>query len=71
MPDPSRRDTTTGDPTFIRSLHPYAYRSGEWAQIVGRDSSDGRACYLVVFPDGATDRWVVHDPDGDYEFRDA
>lgn len=54
---------------FVRQTHPYGFRSGQWAQIVGVDESVyGRPCFLVVFPDGATDGWPCVDPSAGYEF---
>lgn len=54
----------------IRTMHRYGFRSGEWAKLHGTitDPGTGRECYLVEFDDGATDFWVVNDPDGQYEF---
>ena len=55
----------------IRTLHPHGFRSGEWARLTGTatDPENGRECFTVEFPDGATDFWVMGDPDGQYEFR--
>jgi hypothetical protein len=53
----------------IRSTHPAAFRSGQWAKVVAIVPSSERECYLVEFPDGATDFWAVNDPDAGYEFR--
>lgn len=55
------------DARFVRARHPYAYRSGEWAQIVGTIERDGERLWLVIWPDGATDEWVVNDDVADYE----
>lgn len=56
--------------TEIRTTHPYGFRSGEWAQLLTiAPAPEGRDCYVVRFPDGATDYWVVNDPDGQYETR--
>ena len=60
--------------THIRSTHPYAFRSGEWARIKGTamlpvtEGEPDRACYLVAFEDGVSDFWPVEDPDAQYEF---
>lgn len=59
----------------IRTLHPAGYRSGEWAELLTtapapEEDVMNRSCYVVRFPDGAVDFWVVGDPDGMYEFRD-
>jgi hypothetical protein len=62
----------------IRGTNRYHFRSGEWATLVGVEVRIGgphgpypepRACFLVVFPDGATDAWVVYDHVAQYEFR--
>ena len=60
----------------IRSCHWAAYRCGEWGRIIATDVvSEGvpspRSCYLVAWPDGATDLWPVNDPTARYEFREA
>lgn len=55
----------------IRSLHPYSFRSGEWAKLVCVVPGEDRDCYLVEFPDGVTDFWPVVDPANTYEFRPA
>jgi len=63
--------------TRIRNMHPHSFRSGEWAIVVGvetkRITNFGntiiRPCFLVVFPDGATDSWVIFDINAKYEFE--
>lgn len=63
-------------PQFIRAMHPSAFRSGEWAQVVAcrgvraKPTDPARPCWLVVFPDGATDSWVCDDRVAEYEFAD-
>jgi hypothetical protein len=57
--------------TSIRTMHPYGYRSGEWATLAGQVQVKGRDCYVVRFDDGASDFWVIGDPDGQYEFSEA
>lgn len=57
----------------IRATHPYAFRSGQWASLAGVMRVPGfpggdRECYLVEFPDGATDFWVATAARQDYEF---
>lgn len=55
--------------THVRSHHWAAYRSGQWARILTiAPDPEGRDCFVVEFPDGATDFWVKDDPDGQYEF---
>jgi hypothetical protein len=51
-------------------MHPYAFRSGQWAELltVAPDPEE-HDCYVVRFPDGVTDFWVVADIDGQYEMR--
>jgi hypothetical protein len=56
---------------WIKATHHAAFRSGEWAQIVGQAEVRGRPCYLVIFEDGATDSWVIEDGAAGYEFSDA
>ncbi len=56
------------EPTRIRSMHPSAFRSGEWARLLTKTGSDEGDCWVVEFPDGKTDFWVVDDPVGEYEF---
>ncbi len=53
---------------LIRATHPAGFRSGEWARIEGVQWANGRPCYRVRFPDGATDSWVISDPSDPYEF---
>lgn len=58
---------------LMRATHRYAFRSGEWAALVGTmDAPEtGRRCYAVKFPDGATDWWPVDDKDAGYEFSEG
>ena len=54
----------------IRATHHYGFRSGQWARILSTvPAPNGRDCYLVQFPDGVTDWWLVNDPSDPYEFR--
>lgn len=60
----------------IRSWHPYAYRSGQWALIIGITEvciheNQGRGCYQLQWPDGATDDWAIEDPAAEYEYRET
>jgi hypothetical protein len=57
----------------IRATHHYAFRSGEWAELVGTmdDPETGRRCYAVKFPDGETDWWPVDDKAHGYEFKEV
>jgi hypothetical protein len=57
--------------TEIRGTHPYVFRSGKWAKLVGTqdDPETGRRNYAVKFPDGAVDWWPVDDKAAGYEFR--
>jgi hypothetical protein len=52
----------------IRATHPYSYRSGQWAELLTTAPGTDRDCYVVQFPDGATDFWVVDDQHAGYEF---
>jgi hypothetical protein len=54
----------------IRGNHPYAYRSGEWAELVtiAYHPETGHECYVVIFPDGRTDWWAVDDG-GQFEYE--
>lgn len=54
---------------FVRSLSPYAFKSGEWGEIVGTCEVDGRTCYELLFADGSVDTWVMADEHGNYEFE--
>ena len=55
----------------IRSTHHYAYRTGEWADLVTvTRHANGRQVYLVRFPDGASDFWPTEDAMAGYEFRE-
>lgn len=54
----------------MRSCHPYAFKSGEWGQIVGERERDGRQVWMIMWPDGATDEWAVVDPQANYEFSE-
>lgn len=56
----------------IRGTHPYVFRSGQWATLIGTqdDPETGRRCYAVRFDDGMTDWWPVDDKSAGYEFGD-
>jgi hypothetical protein len=59
------------DAVYIRGLHWAHFRSGEWAELLTiAPDPEGRDCYVVRFPDGVTDFWVVGDPENTYEFAD-
>jgi hypothetical protein len=54
----------------IRATHHYAFRSGEWASLLGRQTTgDHGACYVVEFKDGRSDLWPVNDSQAGYEYR--
>ena len=57
--------------TLIRQMHPYGFRSGEWAMLRCIVPGPDRDCYLVEFADSVTDFWVVGDADAQYEFAEA
>ena len=59
----------TKDREFIRSVHPYGFRSGQWAEILKTvPLEDGRPSYHIRFADGTEDWWVVNDPSDEREF---
>lgn len=56
--------------TQVRTMHPYGFRSGVWADLITTDTrEDGRPTWLVAFPDGVTDVWVADDEHGQYEVQ--
>lgn len=61
------------DPFYIKATHSAAFRSGQWALIVGvgmypKETGKDRPCYVVAFIDGAMDFWPVYDEAAGYEF---
>lgn len=58
---------------LIRSRHPYAFRWGQWGQIMAVIEARGRPCYAIEW-DITTDTlpahdfWPVDDPTANYEF---
>lgn len=61
---------------YIRSVHPYAYRSGQWGKVLqvrylperyGDHPRDARPVYVIQWVDGTTDYWPVYGHN-DYEF---
>jgi hypothetical protein len=57
-------------PKMIRGTHHACFRSGEWAEILTTaPDPEGRDCYVVRFPDGKTDWWIVEDALAGYEFK--
>lgn len=62
-------------PLRIRGVHPYVFRSGEWATVVGvakccsESFPDGRQCYKVRFDDGVIDYWLISEISKDYETK--
>jgi len=61
----------------IRGTHPYAFRSGEWAELVAIVWFNNRLCYEVAFPNvgsgshplATVDVWSVINSGYDYEVR--
>lgn len=55
----------------IRSNYPNAFRSGEWAAVIGVSiaGDPARCCFKVLFCDGVQDDWPVEDVAAEYEFR--
>lgn len=77
MTDHEHRCNLPGDPEpipLIRANNPNAFRSGEWARIIGvvvsrpRLGASPRICFQVEFLDGAKDLWPVEDA-GAHEFE--
>jgi hypothetical protein len=54
----------------IKSDHDWAYKSGQWATIVGVSELPDRLTYSLRWPDGNEDTWVVDDATASYQFRD-
>lgn len=54
----------------IKSDHPYAFRSGQWATIVDAAEKDGRVLWSLLWADGARDVWAANDPTATYRFTD-
>lgn len=59
-------------PLWVRHTHPWGFRAGQWAQVLGirsmRMQGVDRPKYLVRFPDGFEDQWAVYDDLEPYEF---
>jgi hypothetical protein len=61
----------------VRGTHAYAFRSGEWANVltiaptpvIAAGGPEIRDCYLVEYADGVQDFLAVGDPHAGYEFR--
>lgn len=56
----------------IRATHPYGFRSGQWAIVIGVvwSNEHNRPCYKVIFPeDAVVDFWPLQDTSDSYEFR--
>ena len=53
---------------WVRSRHPMAFKSGEWAEIVGMSTVNDRRCLEVLFDDGSVDTWVLGDHHADYQW---
>ena len=66
-----REDSVEAWGLQIRTNHRYGYRCGRWADLIDFTEVRGRPCYVVRFPDGDVDQWVINDPDGEYEMRPA
>lgn len=66
--------TEPGAGWHIRAMSWVAFRAREWAVIRGTAAlpieGEDRPCYLVEFPDGATDFLPIGDSDVLYEFRE-
>lgn len=63
----------------IRHTREPGFRFPEWAEIIGvtyitksgGHMIPGRPCFVVRFPDGVEDQWVIYDEHEPYEFREA
>lgn len=56
----------------LRSMHPAAFRSGEWATIVGvMLHSRGHVCFVVRFQDQMSDFMPIANAMARYQFRDV
>lgn len=64
-------NNTVEAPRWIRATHHYGFRNGQWAKLVNVVPARERDCWLVEFPDGVTDLWVVADASDYYEFSYA
>jgi hypothetical protein len=53
----------------MRATHPYSFRSRMWAKILKVSTGRHHTCFIVEFPDGQQDSWVVDDDDAGYEYR--
>jgi hypothetical protein len=71
------RERPFAGPLFVRSNHPNAYRSGQWASVEmvlymherhGKYPRPGRPIMQVKWIDGTEDWWPLIDPAADYEF---
>ncbi len=60
--------TAVETPSLVRSMHPNAFRAGEWAEVIGTVTIRGRDCWRLRFDDGQTDTVVIDDPAAGYEF---
>lgn len=53
---------------WIRSCHPYQYKSGKWGKVVAVVPARDMDMWLVHWSDGDSDVWNPEDPDAGYEF---
>lgn len=53
---------------WVRGMHPYMYKSGQWGRIIAIVPARGRDCWLIEWPNGDTDVWNPDDPAAGYEF---
>jgi hypothetical protein len=62
---------------YVRGTHPYAFRSGQWAEVIGvgwlprrhgSDPREPRPVFKVRFVDGKEDYWPVYDQVAGHEF---
>ena len=62
-------DDITSYSVQIRSVHPYGFRSGEWAIIRRTIWMNYRPCFEIEFLDRKRDYWPVIDASDEREFR--
>ena len=56
---------------MIKSDHPYAYRSGQWGEVIGVSQINSRPCWVVQWePDYDLDHWPQDDKHAAYQFKE-
>lgn len=62
MNTPEKRIQTA----YYRGTHPYSFRTGERAEIIGVRLVNKRPCFLVLYPDGVTDLCLIFEDRDNY-----